>query len=509
MKPQERAARRLRILAVFQETGSLRATRRRLGHSLRTIRRVLSGQDVDPPVRSAPSASSRRPSKLDPYRPMIRRLVLEDRLTAVLVLEEIRAVGFTGGYSALKRFVRQIRPSPKVKVTIWVEHPPGAEGQVDWSPYMVTLGEEERLVHAFSFVLPFSRWMFVRFTLDEQLETLLRCHEEAFVDLDGHPPLMTYDNMTTVGRHISDDEVWINPRFEAYAREHDFEIGLTRPGRPNDHAPVERPFHYIQHNCLKRRRFRFDSLADLNAHADWWCREVANVRCHGTTRERPIDRLARERAYFKPLASAPPDPFRTLARTVGSDFCVAVDTNRYSLSPRFAGCPATVRLYFKRLEILVEGTVVTAHALCTGRHQRILLPEHEEEFRRNTPSRRLLEQAFLRLGESARDYYEGLKAQRGGGAGYHLQRILALADRHGAAVVTGAMAHAARFGNYGAEAVARVISGKAPRVPTATGDAPLPPERIRLWLEGMDVEGRDLSDFDRLIGHEEDANGQE
>ena len=274
MKPEERAACRLHILTVFQETGSLKATRRKLGHSLRTIRRVLRGLDLATPGRAAPSGSAKRPSKLDPYRPLIRRLIVDDRLTAVLVLEEIRAVGYTGGYSALKRFVRQIRPSPKVKVTIWVEHPPGAEGQVDWSPYRVTLGEEERQVHAFSLVLPFSRWMFVRFALDEQLDTLLRLHEEAFVDLGGQPPRMTYDNMTTVGRHTGEGEVWINPRFAIYAREHDFEIGLTRPGRPNDHASVERPFHYIEHNCLPRRRSKFDSLDDLNVHAAWWCREV-------------------------------------------------------------------------------------------------------------------------------------------------------------------------------------------------------------------------------------------
>jgi len=509
MTSGEREARRQRILAAFQETGSLKATRRRLGHSLRTIRRVLRGLDAATPGRPVPSRTQARPSKLDPYRPMIRRLILDDRLTAVLVLEEIRAVGYTGGYSALKRFVRQVRPSPKVKVTIWVEHPPGAEGQVDWSPYRVTLGGEEQQVHAFSLVLPFSRWMFVRFALDEQLDTLLRLHEDGFVELGGHPVRMTYDNMTTVGRHIGEGDVWINPRFEIYAKEHDFEVGLTRPGRPNDHASVERPMHYIENNCLRRRRFRFDSLDDLNAHAAWWCREVANVRRHGTTRERPVDRLERERAFFKPLASVRPEVFRTLARTVGSDFCVAVDTNRYSLSPRFAGCPATVRLYATRLEILVEGAVVVGHTLCTGRYQRILLPEHEEEFRRHTPSRRLLEQAFLRLGPSAPDYYEGLKVQRGGGAGYHLQRILALADRHGAAVVAGAMAHAARFGNFGAEAVARVLTGKAPRTPTVTGDAPLPPERVRLWLEGMDVEGRDLADYDRLIGHEEDTDGKE
>ena len=92
MKADERAARRLRILAVFQETGSLKATRRRLGHSLRTIRRVLRGLDAATPERRAPAAAAaRRPSKLDPYRPMIRRLVLDDR-PCVINLGELSSI---------------------------------------------------------------------------------------------------------------------------------------------------------------------------------------------------------------------------------------------------------------------------------------------------------------------------------------------------------------------------------------------------------------------------------
>ena len=56
--------------------------------------------------------------------------------------------------------------------------------------------------------------------------------------------------------------------------------------------------------------------------------------------------------------------------------------------------------------------------------------------------------------------YEGLKTRRGQGAGYHMQRLLRLADRYGADVVCGAMAHAARYGNYSAHAVTRVIGGR-------------------------------------------------
>ena len=132
-----------------------------------------------------------------------------------------------------------------------------------------------------------------------------------------------------------------------------------------------------------------------------------------------------------------------------------------------------------------------------------MLPEHEEDFKRLTPSRRLLEQAFTRLGPCAQDYYQGLLAQRGQGAGHHLQRILRLADRHGTAVVMGAMAHAARYGNYSASAVAHLILGRpeapAPRTAPDDGLASAPPERVRRWLEGMHVEQRELTDYDRMI----------
>jgi len=282
MTPEERERRRDLILKTYAEIGSIKGTRRKLGFSIGSIRRVLRGQDRLPTVRRP----AKRPSKLDPFKPIVKRLVLEDQLTATLVLEELQQLGFDGGYSIVKRYVRSIRPGPKAKVTTRLEHPPGVEGQADWSPYTVSLGGDWTVVHGFSYVLPFSRWMFVRFTLDEQLETLCALHDEAFGLVGAVPHTNSYDNMTTVGRHVGPGKVWLNPRFEGYAERYDFEIHLIDPGCPNQHASVERPFHYIENNCLRRRRFRFDDLADLNRHAAWWCAEVANVRNHGTTRER-------------------------------------------------------------------------------------------------------------------------------------------------------------------------------------------------------------------------------
>jgi len=496
--------RREQIFAAYRQRGSIRATARALNVSKKTVRRAL--QPLQP---RAPSR--KRPSKLDPYQAIIERLVLEDKLTAVLVLEELRRLGYDGGYSILKERVRSIRPAPKVKVTTVVDHPPGAEGQVDWSPYTVKLGSDQRIVHGFSLVLPFSRYMVVRFTFDEKLETLVRLHDEAFALIGAIPLLMTYDNMTTVGRHVDKDNIELNPRFEAYKERCDFDIALIDPGRPNQHASVERPFHYIENNCLRRRRLRFDDLADLNAHATWWCNEVANVRIHGTTRERPVDRLQRERPLMKPLPSMRTEPHHTVARGVSADYCVALFTNRYSVHPKHVGQPATLHVYSEKLEILVGGKLVATHVLHHGRHQRLVLPEHEEAFKRCSPSRRLLEQAFLRLGAAAHQYYEGLRTRRGRGAGYHLQRILRLADRHGSEVVSGAMAHACRYGNFSADAIARVIAGRELedlRHPQKHL-VPTPPKRILTWLEGMHVENSDLSDYDKLIDERDPPHGDD
>ena len=146
MNEQERVERRQRIHAAYAATGSIRSAVRQTGYSINTVRLVLRGQDEPQP----PSARPRRPSKLDAFAPLIRGLVLEEQLSAVLIFEELRSLGFEGSYTLVKEHVRRLRPRPKVRVTTRLEHPAGEEGQVDWSPYSVALGGERCVVHAFS-----------------------------------------------------------------------------------------------------------------------------------------------------------------------------------------------------------------------------------------------------------------------------------------------------------------------------------------------------------------------
>jgi hypothetical protein len=64
---------------------------------------------------------------------------------------------------------------------------------------------------------------------------------------------------------------------------------------------VERPVRYVRGNFVYGRTFLHD--ADLDHQRQLWLERVANVRVHGTTRERPRDRFDRdERFVLQPLA---------------------------------------------------------------------------------------------------------------------------------------------------------------------------------------------------------------
>ena len=67
---------------------------------------------------------------------------------------------------------------------------------------------------------------------------------------------------------------------------------------------MERPIRYIRDSFFYGRAFANDE--DLNEQASRWLEGTANVRRHGTTGERPVDRFERdERAMLRPLARRP------------------------------------------------------------------------------------------------------------------------------------------------------------------------------------------------------------
>ncbi len=95
-----------------------------------------------------------------------------------------------------------------------------------------------------------------------------------------------------------------NAEFLRFAYHWQFRVRACRPYRAKTKGKVERAIRYVRDNFVYGREFISDD--DLDAQLSVWLREVANVRRHGTTNERPSERFERdEQAALNPLAERP------------------------------------------------------------------------------------------------------------------------------------------------------------------------------------------------------------
>src|ERR1700756_3194786 len=186
------------ILDLHRRGVGFSATARRAGLDRKTVRKYLE-RGLEPP---AYGPRPPRETKLTPFERYLReRVAAYPELTASRLLREIRDLGFTGGYTTVKDFPRDVRPSEPTAFELRFETPPGRQAQVDFAHFRTVFTDEpgaERIVWLFSLVLGHSRMMWGRFVMHQDMRTLLRCHADAFADLGGVPAEILYDRMRTV-----------------------------------------------------------------------------------------------------------------------------------------------------------------------------------------------------------------------------------------------------------------------------------------------------------------------
>ena len=149
---------------------------------------------------------------------------------------ELRERGYAGGYTAVKRAVRDIRPDPVSPFEVRFETPPGEQAQVDLARFEVEFTDERgvtRIVWLFSMVLGYSRLIWARFVVHQDLQSVLRCHIAAFEAIGGAPREILYDRMkTAVIGEDTDGRVIYNRALLDLARHYGFQPRACRPYRP-------------------------------------------------------------------------------------------------------------------------------------------------------------------------------------------------------------------------------------------------------------------------------------
>ena len=355
---------------------SIQAISKLTGFDRKTIRKYLVKPEATPVYGPRPA----RPSKLDAFKPYVEERLKAGVWNAQVLLRELRARGYDGGYTILKDWLHPQRASAQTTAVRRFETPPGKQAQVDWGHLgSIEIDGLERKLNGFTFTLGYSRMMMAEAALDQKLGTLLKMHEEAFRQLGGVPEEILYDRMKTVWVEVDDrgEIVW-NPVFLDFARYWGFTPRLCRPYRAQTKGKVESGVKYVRRNFLCGLQGREPGgLDDLNAQLRAWAWEVANQRVHGTTHEQVSSRWPTDRFHLQPLDGRPPYPYLDdELRKVARDAYVSWRGSRYSVPWTFAGRQVWVRKRGHDVEVIYGRERIAVHSQARHRHAVITEPEH-------------------------------------------------------------------------------------------------------------------------------------
>lgn len=406
------------ILDLHRQGLSVSAIARRTGLDRKTVRKYVE-RGLEPPAYTPRPPRATKAAPFHAY--LLGRVAAYPELTGSRLLREIRELGYAGGYTVVKDFLRGVRPSsPPEGYELRFETPPGRQAQVDFAQFRAAFTDEpgvERVVWLFSLVLGHSRMLWGRFVLHpgsakpRGMQTLLRCHAEAFEALGGTPAEILYDRMrTVVSREVPQDgseasgHIVYNRTLVEFARHYGYlpkacqayrakTKGLHAAPRhvpPGDRfAMVERPFRYVREDFFLGRSFR--NLGDLNEQFRQWLDQVANARTHATTRRVVGEHFAEERPSLQPLPAGPFEAVLRLERRITRDglaraprvlppgdrfAMVSVDGNLYSVPDTTRRRPVEVHSTAHEVRILEQGRLVAVHPILDGRGQRRVLAGH-------------------------------------------------------------------------------------------------------------------------------------
>jgi transposase len=292
----------------------------------------------------------------------------------------VREHGVTVSLRTVERAVAPLRQAlqAEARACLRFETPPGKQLQIDFGATTALIGGERVRLHLFVATLGYSRRPFVRAFRHERQSAWFDGMEGTFQRFAGVPREVLFDNARAlVDYHdAATGEVRFNERLLAFAHYWRFHPRACMPYRARTKGKDERGVGYVKRNAIAGHNFI--SWAALEGHLDWWMREIADHRVHGTTGEVPLRRFEREEAQaLAPLDDRPPfGQVRELMRRVQADCAIAVDGNSYSVPWRLIGESVQVTVCGGQVRVSHAGQEVAVHAETTGRRQRIVDPRH-------------------------------------------------------------------------------------------------------------------------------------
>ena len=323
-----------------------------LGISKNTAKKYADGHSDQHQLKGR-----KKPSKLDPFKAVIDKMIANGIFNCVVIYERLQELGYIGGITIIKDYVKDMRPARSSPAAKRYETPPGKQAQMDWG--ITHYIDENGAVHktpVFTMIMGNSRSKYIEFTKRCDFYSLIKCIVNAFEYFGGVPQIVLTDRMKTVIDGSEAGKPLWNKRFEDFAKDMGFIPKVCRPRRPETKGKVERLVKYVKDNFLPGRQFR--DVDDLNLQALAWCGKV-DSKPHGTTGEIPLIALKNEALLPLPDKAAR-DRYRWETRKVTRDGFVSFDGAKYGVPWQYSGREVRVRISGNEFEAY-DGEVRIAH----------------------------------------------------------------------------------------------------------------------------------------------------
>jgi len=368
--------------AYFVQGRSIKAICRELRVSRKVVRKVLRSGATEFHYEREEQPLPR----IGPWKESLDRLLSEnaakanrERLTLIRLFEQLRALGYEGGYDAVRRYARGWQRDHAVAARdafVPLSFAPGEAYQFDWSHEVVVIAGATVTVKVAQVRLCHSRMLFVRAYPRESQEMVFDAHERAFAFFKGACTRGIYDNMKTavetvfVGRERA-----YNRRFLQMCSHYLVEPVACTPASGWEKGQVENQVGLVRERFFTPR-LRVKNYDELNAWLLDQCVAYARAHPHPELRERTIWQMFEaERPSLVPYAGRF-DGFHAVPASVSKTCLVRFDKNKYSVTASAVGRPVEVRAYAERIEIRQAGRIVGEHRRCFGRDQMVFDPWH-------------------------------------------------------------------------------------------------------------------------------------
>src|SRR5882724_3068331 len=462
---------------------SIKEIARELKVSRNTVRKVLrSGATSFEYMRVVQPLPKIGPWKVDLERILSANAArpARERLTLMRILEELRGLGYQGGYDAVRRYGRswqREQVSTAAAAFVPLSFAPGEAYQFDWSHEVVLINGTTVTVKVAHLRLCHSRMLFVRAYPRETQEMVFDAHNRAFGFFRGTCTRGIYDNMkTAVEAVFIGKDRQFNRRFLRMCGHYLFEPTACTPASGWEKGQVENQVGMVRERFFTPR-LRVASYEELNAWLLDRCVAYAKAHKHPELTDRTIWQAFEAERTQLVLTSGRFDGFHATQASVSKTCLVRFDNNKYSVSSRAVGRPIEIQAYADRIVIRQDGAIVGEHTRRFGRGETTYDPWHYVPVLAKKPG-------ALRNGAPFKDWLLPASLERirrklkGSDDGdRQMVKILSAVLTDGLAAVEAACAEALADGVHSADVVLNILARRRDPGPAATI---LTPDALRL-----------------------------